>query len=200
MKKNYHKVMFLVIMALALTVVVGCLPTQMNGGGWIPSTSCDTDMNYKANFGFWGNSCDSNVIGNFNFLDMHAEGYGKQGVKLNGAVTDALQCQGSIFSNTGPCASCNALTLASDFDDLPNVYAIAFNYDSTNPNNRGSGEGFACLVNNGEGANAEADEIYIEVTSGPYGKHKVGRHWKDGYINMGHIQGNISTRSCPDLD
>lgn len=150
---------------------------KMTGGGWIPSVSGNEKD--KANFGFNAAKCDTAipVVGHFNYHDKYAEGFQPQGVKMNGVITEVVLCVNTSPSN---CMICP-----------PNSFEAEIEYRSTNPKNKGEGVFFACVVDNGEGANAPDDDMgIIDVMSGPYA----------GYFNEGAVQGNIQFHTCTCTD
>ena len=189
MKARYYTFGIALIALLFLAGMSGCAgPVKVTGGGTMPS-AIDGESGLNANFGFNGMGCPGigynwNITGHFNYLDKYAEiSYDEcsGGVKLNGEVIDAAACDGSLYVPSF-CYDCTGFV-----GDEP-YYAVIFSYASTNPKcgHRETGEGFACVKDNGEGANAEPDEACIEITEGPYA----------GYTNCGEVQGNIKARPC----
>jgi hypothetical protein len=190
----------------------GCAPTQINGGGTLPSKSGKAGD--KANFGFSANNCTPGVItGTFNYHDKAAPGWPNGGVKLNGTVVDAGKC--SELGNSSPywlaCAICNLQfcngsgwpgqweTYLSGFFTDPsgfcpedinvpnNLYAVGFQFTSTNPRYPGTGAGVACIRDNGQGKKAiDKDNVTLIIALGQY----------SGYTNQGPVQGNISSGPC----
>lgn len=155
----------------------GCAePAKVTGGGWIPSAETG-----KANFGFKGDSCSGPVTGQFNYHDKNAQA---GGVKVQGEVVTAVKClaDSDLGSLPAPefCSTVCALGVG-----LP-ALGVEVNYRSTNPNARGSGTAFACVADNGEGANATSDLAAIAIVSGPF----------TGYTNAGEVQGNIQEHKC----
>jgi hypothetical protein len=191
------------ILVSGIVGLSGCAqPGKVTGGGWISSAAWDGS---KANFGFNGDSCDSwlegegkdtvwyGVDGHFNFHDMHVKELShhryipKQGVKLNGTVTGVALCDDSRTDDL-VCGKCGAYKHNRyDYTGEEGAYKVSFNYRSTNPFAPGEGAGEACVIDNGEGANAEkADYAYVLITSGPY----------YDYENEGEVQGNIQAHPC----
>jgi len=144
---------------------------RVTGGGWI-----DVDGGGKANFGFNASGCDdpTNPTGRFNYHDMQGPGQG--GVRLNGVILEAYQCD----PGGADCEYNGAICPAG-------AYLVSFGYTSTNPKQRGDGTGGACVVDNGEGAGAGADLISLAINSGPY----------DLYEISGEVHGNIQAHPCP---
>ncbi len=212
MKK--YDVYIIVILCLAVAIALyGCAPTQINGGGTLPSTSGSAAD--KANFGFYGNNCTPGVIaGTFNYHDKKAAGWPNGGVKLNGLVVEAAKCsQPDNFNNTGiACGICNLqfcnncpgwpgtlgncvsnlladpLGFCQNMNPIPNnLYGIGFQFTSTNPSYPGVGLGVACITDNGQGIKAiNKDNIALIIVNGQY----------QGYINQGPVQGNTASAPC----
>lgn len=189
MKTNCHVGIFVVLLISSLALMIGCAPVQINGGGTMPSTSGNPSD--KANLGFWANSCTPDpeggfiVNGTFNYHDKMAPGY-NGGVKINGTITDAANCtEGVQGSGLGAaCTACNAY-----YEFSPNSYAVTFNFRSTNPRYPGTGNGIACIIDNGQGK-ALKDQVALILWGDQY----------NGYYNQGNLQGNVSTYSCPSLE
>jgi len=183
----YKRVLALICVGAVAALLSGCgKPVMVNGGGWIASVDPDAH-NGKANFGFWGDSCDGSVQGNFNYLDKGV------GVKMNGWVTEAEECfwGGPPSSSSKLCALCQIKAELLHFrkgDAEGPLMAVAANYRSTNPKKRGEGELIACATDNGEGQAAPDDLMLVYVESGPF----------ENYLNWGEVQGNIQYASCPE--
>ena len=210
MKNNIYN---MVILCLAVALgLYGCAPIQINGGGTILSTSGNAKD--KANFGFYGNNCTlGGLTGEFNYHDKKAPGWPNGGVKLNGAVVDVAKCsEGDNFSNFGiACGICNLqfgdcpgwpdtwetcalnflanpLGFRENMKQIPNnLYAVGFQFTSTNPRYPGTGIGIACIQDNGQGKYAiNKDYVVMIIANGQY----------HGYINQGPVRGNIATEPC----
>lgn len=168
-----HKKSLIGIMTIAAAslVMIGCTsPTKVTGGGQIaPYSSYPSD---SASFGFNGNSCESGITGQFNFIDSSLRIDG--GVKFHATVTDAYICD-DFFFGCAPCA----------YGD--NV--VEGDYRSTNPKFPGTGSFSACLIDGGEG-NGTTDTAYIRVSGGPF----------DGYSLGGTVSGNVQEHDCDDDD
>ena len=72
---------------------------------------------------------------------------------MNGTVVAVTPCNGS----------CQLLSCPDD------SFEVEVEYRSTNPRYPGTGTALACVVDNGEGANAPADKAIIKVKDGPQG-------------------------------
>jgi hypothetical protein len=169
------------VLALAL---VGCAePGFFSVGGWIPGAEGG-----KANFGGYVDACNlSDPIGHFTYHDKGIP------LRLEGHVTDGAKCdvfqEGPISEECARCQITAAIILqdpgAALGDDLG--YAEITYRSLDKRNNPGVGTAFMCIADYGEGANASADFLYIEVMDGPY----------DGYVNSGEVQGNVHEEDCP---
>jgi len=177
------------ILSLGVVFVVSACtqPGAVTGGGYIPSA--DGTPGDKANYGFNARRCDFSqpATGHFNYHDMHATGFGPQGVKMNGSIEDVALCVQSSSTSSAACGFCTSQSVFGTPPNPSNVYGIRSSYDSTNPNISGSGELFSCVVDNGQGKNAPEDQTAISVISGPF----------TGYHNSGLAQGNIQAHDCP---
>ena len=202
------------IVVLSLAVALGsysCAPTQINGGGTLPSTSGNAKD--KANFGFEGNSCTPGILtGTFNYHDKKSPDWPNGGVKLNGVVIEAAKCS-ELDLSTNPGIACGICNLqfcdceywptewescvlgflndpegyCQDIDVPDNLYGISFWFESTNPRYPGSGMGVACITDNGQGKKATAkDNLVIIIGQGQY----------YDYINQGSVKGNIGSEPC----
>jgi hypothetical protein len=174
------------LLGLAFAFSACSQPGFVTGGGFIPSA--DKVAGDKANYGFNAKRCDFSqpATGHFNYHDMNATGFGPKGVKMNGTIENVGLC--TTQTNGSPSIGCGLCALA--FGDPPNPsnqYGISASYDSTNPNLTGSGELFACVVDNGQGKNAPEDQIALFVISGPF----------TNYLNAGLAEGNIKAHDCP---
>jgi hypothetical protein len=160
--------------------VAGCKENiKVTGGGWIPAKY---DEDVMANFGFNGESCKPGVRGQFNYHDRSDD------LKAKGYVTGVIDCSAKFAPSE--CRHCKT-AIGEYVDDDNTLIAIQFDYRSTNPHNPGEGEGFACVIDNGEGVNAtSADFAAIGFRYGPY----------DQYVNKGSVQGNIQEHSCKPAD
>jgi len=151
------------------------IPGKVTGGGRI-----DVDGGGQANFGFNASGCDdpANPTGRFNYLDMQAAYPG--GVKMNGTVLEAYQCDpNGDDCDYGAAEACPA-----------GAYLVSFGYRSTNPKEQGpppTGTGYVCMIDNGEGSAADADRIGISIDGGPF----------DGYQISGDVRGNVQGHPCP---
>jgi hypothetical protein len=204
----------LAILSLVLVLgLFGCAPTQINGGGTLPSKSGTASD--KANFGFSANNCTPGAMtGEFNYHDKNAPGWPNGGVKFNGTIFDAGKCSefGSFGGYALACTVCNlqfcngsgwpnqwesylSSFLADPLGFCPevasrvpnNLYAAAFQFKSTNPRYPGSGTGVVCLRDNGQGKKA-IDKDHVTLIIGP------GQYY--GYTNQGPVQGNVSSGPC----
>jgi len=150
------------------------VPGKVTGGGWVEAP------NGKANFGFNASSCDGpeNITGRFNFHDKTASLFPNGGVKMNGAVIDAMQCaeQAGCEDPVAPGQICPM-----------DAYSITVGYRSTNPKYPGTGIAGACVVDYGEGKNGTGVLLGLGVQSGPF----------LGYSISGTIKGNIQAHLCP---
>jgi hypothetical protein len=185
------------VMALAGS---GCLRGIASGGGTIPSKYPDTRGATKANFGFWGDSCGDGTTGNFNYHDKSVYNENKGGgLKMVGPVELACDCT-EIAGDTAACDTsatglCGIWNIVAEFLGWVgadgHVTAIQAHYYSSNPKIVGGGKVVACVVDNGEGSKADADDqAAVKVLDGPYA----------GYINGGEVSGNIQSYPCPDED
>jgi hypothetical protein len=211
---NTKDCLFVMVLVILVSVVglSGCAkPGKVTGGGWIASQACldleddapdlvirgencngdDDSCGLKANFGFNADSCDDgcSITGHFNYHDKYAPDYADcGGVKMNGVVIEAGECVPLSYDFEDECLLCN--DYADSLPDSGTVYTVTVLYRSTNPKFRGEGRAIACVVDNGEGVNAEEDMAAILVKSGPY----------VGYYNYGKVQGNIQAHECGDRD
>ena len=97
---------------------------------------------------------------------------------MNGTVVAVTPCNGS----------CQLLSCPDD------SFEVEVEYRSTNPRYPGTGTALACVVDNGEGANAPADKAIIKVKDGPQGGPYAG------YSNEGPVQGNVQFHTCTCAD
>lgn len=208
----YKRVLALICVGAVAAVLSGCgVPTVVSGGGWLPSNN---EEGGKANFGFWGDTCDDGcLVGHFNYHDMDGlvpkkycirvngqktcwweDETVRGGVKMNGMVTEALLCVPNLenYDETA-CWECNKL-LGGTNENGGDYFvlgwtAVKAHYVSTNPRARGDGELIACVKDNGEGSKADAeDQILIKALSGPF----------KGYMNEDDLSGgNIQQEECP---
>ena len=143
---------------------------KVTGGGWVT-----TPGGGKANFGFNASNCENPAIpvGQFNFHDMSiADG----AVKMKGKLLRVGQCDVE-----GGC------TDVESGESCPKGgYVLEVAYRSTNPKLPGAGEAVACVVDNGEGINGEADVVSFVVSTGPF----------LGYEISGNAKGNIQAHTC----
>jgi len=215
MKHNSWPILFACLLVAALSAA-GCARGIATGGGTIPGANPDTEVKgaTKANFGFWGDSCGAETAGNFNYHDrsvsdsLLADKKGG-GLKIIGRVGDLCSCtapagSGEECDDSDLCLDCWALVAVGVWEcfvgggeeeclDLfpGSMAAIEGDYYSTNPKYVDEGEIFACVVDNGEGSQADPDLLYVKLESdvaGPY----------DGYTNGGPVSGNIQTYPCLD--
>jgi hypothetical protein len=125
----------------------------------------DLDGN-KANFGFIADGCYDDfelATGQFNFHDKYAD----PPVKMKGEVLKVMKWGG--------------------------MHCVFLHYESKDRANPGDGFAKACVIDGGEGFNAEdPDWVKIKIMGGPFG----------GYENSGVVQGNIQKHECaePDFD
>lgn len=88
-------------------------------------------------------------------------------------------------SESGGCFVCELLEKLTPSSE---AYGFDINYISTNPQYPGVGQASVCAIDNGQGANAPAKDIFgIMISNGPY----------DQYSNAGNVQGNLSAQQCP---
>jgi hypothetical protein len=205
MKTKTWGILFAGMLVAALSAA-GCARGIATGGGTIPSIHPDTRGATTANFGFWGDSCGDTTVGNFNYHDKSAgldydSGLKGGGLKMLGPVDLVCDCMQAAdeggeecagLPGTGLCALCQAVAGTLGWVGTEGyVTAIRADYFSTNPKIVGQGEVLACVVDNGEGAVADADDrLAVKVLSGPY----------EGYINGGEVSGNIQAYPCPEPD
>jgi hypothetical protein len=188
------KRILLVAALMAMVSAAGCARGIATGGGTIPSANPDARGATKANFGFWGDSCGESTTGNFNYHDgsVFADKKGG-GLKALGPVQEVCDCQ-NIDLDGGDCEVlcllCEAKALLVGWiGSEGQVRAIQSHYYSTNPKYPGEGTAYACVVDNGEGNKADADDqLLVYLDGGPY----------DGYLNHGNVSGNIQAFPCPD--
>ena len=87
LKNNYLSYLFSTCMIFSLAFLTGCsVPGKVTGGGKITGTNTGIAI-----FGFNADSCEGFVTGRFDFHDKGATNF-QNGVKMNGAVTDAGKC------------------------------------------------------------------------------------------------------------
>ncbi|MFY8274651.1 hypothetical protein AAEU32_11065 [Pseudoalteromonas sp. SSDWG2] len=136
--------------------------------------------------------CDGNVSGRVNYQDKTAIDYQQTGgIAFNAEVFGAGLCSVDPVSPDG--LEDETRHCKQDIC-TEGMYQVEFNYDSTNPNAPGEGQGFACMMDIGEGiksgfgANGILNIMLLE--SGPYA----------GYSNMGTIKGNVQLHDCPASD
>jgi len=149
-----------------LIVMTGCtlVHGKVTGAGNLDGT------NGRATIAFNGDSCDDVVKGKFEFIDHDS------GENMHGDVVAVTVC-----GVEGACTLCgNSATLGA--------YEIVATYRSMDPDRPGTGELFACVSDNGEGAHSSGpDTASIQVLSGPF----------VGYTNSGVVRGNIQQHKCP---
>jgi hypothetical protein len=186
--------MVVVLAALVAALsVAGCARGIATGGGTIPSKFPETRGATTANFGFWGDSCGVSTTGNFNYHDKSVFNEQKAGgLKMVGPVQDACDCmqRGTSEDCDGLCAICDALSYLGDvLGENGYVSALKAHYYSSNPKLPGEGTAYACVVDNGEGSQVDADDaLAVTVEGGPY----------DGYFNWGEVSGNLQAYPCPE--
>lgn len=181
LKNNFLSQLFYSCMISSLIFLAGCsVPGKVTGGGKIVGTNTGI-----ANFGFNADSCEGFVTGRFDFHDKEANGF-ENGIKMNGAVTDAGKCAEQDDPNAVENTYCETSYYENNLGCIEG-YIVDVNYQSTNPLHPGSGAAVACVIDNGEGINSTvADAVWLHVSSGPY----------RGYYNKGSVQGNIQAHSC----
>jgi hypothetical protein len=104
MKKNTWPILFVGLLVVALSAG-GCYRGRgiASGGGTIPGANSDTEVKgaTKANFGFWGDSCGTETVGNFNYHDKSVSDEGGPisldnkrggGLKIIGRVDKVCDC------------------------------------------------------------------------------------------------------------
>lgn len=178
MRTRLYPLGILVFSMVAMFVFAGCQPSpgvtilgKGTGGG-----SLAKEGGGIAHFAFNGDSCNSTgtVKGKFNYHDKLLASVDDD-VKANGDITSIVQC-------TDP-AGCFDAT----FGTCPtNGYIVTFSYNSTNPKNRGSGTGGACLLDGGEGQAAPDDQAAVGFDDGPFA----------GYSAQGTVNGNVQGHLC----
>ncbi|WP_223669804.1 hypothetical protein [Kangiella shandongensis] len=167
--------------AIAILVVSGCELTgegKFTGGGHMNSAGGDKN----AVFTFNVKKCDGmDATGKVNYQDQSAidfEDIG--GVKLKAEVTDFGLCTMDL-SNPDLAFECSCL----------DQYEAQFTYESSNPGAPGSGTGYACFVDTGEGkGNFHGAITAFSLSDGPF----------DGYLNHGTLNGNVQDHGCPSSD
>ncbi|MBS3796352.1 MULTISPECIES: hypothetical protein [unclassified Pseudoalteromonas] len=151
---------------------------KMTGGGTMASAGGDK----KATFTFNVERCDGeNAKGQVNFVDQTAIDFESVGgVNLRAKIDDFGFCQLTDDLEVG-----EEVYLCNCGDQ----FEASFSYESKNPQAPGEGTGFACFLDTGEGkGNFHGMVTAMNLVDGPY----------DGYTNLGTMNGNIQSHSCPD--
>jgi hypothetical protein len=166
------------ITLLLAVLEMGCgVPGKMTGGGFMPSS--DGVEGHKAVFGFNGQQCDmtKSATGHLEYHDPYAARFGSAGVKLSADVASTLRCVDSapLSYPVAECRYCGR-----------DAYVIRFSYSSSMPGLNGSGQGWMCAWDRGEGSNAADDFALINLSDGPFA----------GYGNIGPTQGNLQSHEC----
>jgi len=176
--KSDNRIFLGAVIVVSATLAIGCgVPGKVTGGGSIQSA--DGVSGDKADFGFNGQQCDTSrpAKGQLEYHDRNYTAFSPSGVKLHADLTSTEQCVPLGEGNFSP----NCLTCGSG------AYALGLTYRSTNPDLPGTGDGVACVVDQGQGANAPEDYAAIVLFSGPY----------SGYVNGYHpVQGNVQSHTC----
>ena len=190
--KQYQKLLYLSSSVL-VAFLTGCaVPAIVGGGGSMPSEFL---ANGKATFTFQGDSCDG-VFGWINYVDQWGtkkSQYDKANdVKFKGYVTRAGLCTDlqEPDEDLPLCLLDQVFPHPTKFGCPEGWYQVEFDYDSTNPSNRGDGYGLACLKQGSGTGKNKGHESYVKLFSGPYA----------GYHNgPGPLQGNVKIEQCPEI-
>jgi len=191
MKSRLYQVGIAGIWVLALLVFVNCgannvyVEGEANGGGKIQKIDPITQVALgTATFTYHASNCGSPQIppsGSFNFVDKSPAAvlqYGKNGVMADGTIFSAARCDSPAgCSGEGVEGTCPQ-----------GGYLFAFTYRNKNKGVPGaSGEGGACVIDNGEGSKVPDDQAAIGFHGGPY----------DGFKAAGNLSGNAQVGGCP---
>jgi len=187
MNSRYYKIGVALIAVLFVVGFSGCIleAVKYTGGGTIASAQQGCDDGATANFGFVLNNCGDEIKGGLTYHDQYYElkenKLAYRCEDFNDKFTKQALAQGVKFTAewTGA-ASVISMVGFADFD-----------YASQNPFCRGTGEGFAWVVDNGEGAEASPDLICIKIASGPFKNYE-----NCGFFGQ-EVQGNIQEHDCP---
>lgn len=189
MKARYCTLGIALLAVLFFIGMIGCggviPPAKYTGGGTVDSAKYKCADGEKANFGFVANNCGEEIKGHITYHDKFYPLYGlhcpgdtdfekanKQGVKLMGEIMG--ECDGN---------------------------SIKFSYVSQNPFCPGEGIGTAWVEDNGEGANAEDDDLFcIYIKSGPFDDYRNCGKKKYGEYQGRVVQGNIQYHPCDGSD
>ncbi len=171
--------------AVFMLVLSGCaVPGWFTIGGTIPA---HYNEGQKANFGGEFNACNlESPWGHVTYHDRSTD----PKLRLEGDVTNAEKC--ASLSEGGEisvaCAFCEGKFGDLLHGDEGSVGAVEIWYRSQDRRNFADegGKAYVCVVDNGEGVNAEPDRLAIWIASGPYA----------GYFNHGDVQGNIDELEC----
>ena len=181
--KITKRIMCIAALGMLSLAFVGCArPGKVTGGGSIDLGPYSGRPGEKASFGFNGQQCDMEepAKGQLNYVDNRAPGF-DHGVRLHAAMTRVNRC--TLDGTEGePECICGLID-----DNGKDFYALEFEYRSNNSRYPGTGTGFACLQDMGEGWLTEAvDVAWISLNDGPFA----------GYQAIGPVSGQVKPHSC----
>lgn len=177
----------------ACVVVVGALsaplmgcarPGRVTGGGSIDLEPFQGRTGEKASFGFTGQQCDMDepAKGQLTLVDNRAPGF-DNGVRVHADLNRVNRC---TFEGTEEEPECICGLIDEGENDY---YAFEFDYRSNNSRYPGTGTGFACVQDQGEGWLTEvADFAWVHLADGPFA----------GYEAIGPVSGQVQPHACKD--
>lgn len=186
MNARHYKFGVALIALLFLVGMSGCLldTIKYTGGGTIPSANKSCADDEKVNFGFVLNNCGDEVKGNLTYHDQYYE------INLD-------KCDDFDQDKFGTQAQNLGVKLQGEFTGFAIGDYVLFTYESKNSFCRGFGDGKAFVVDGGEGANAEDDDLFcIILYSGPFKNYTNCGRWWSGEV----VQGNIQEHDCKPAD
>ena len=205
MQSKFCKLGIVVLSATMMLGIAGCVPPgggdpvviegQVTGGGGLYQEANGS----RSTFTLQASSCGAPDIapsGSFNYIDRTGDAvglFGKNGVMADGSITAVSVCSADSpawdpAANNGQ-GGCTGVGAGQNFCPAGG-YLVSFDYRNKNSKylgGQGTGQGGACVVDNGEGHNATGpDEAGITFISGPF----------QPYTRVGTFNGNIQGHLC----